>query len=352
MKVIRIIQHYWTSALACFILLLITACNDNDDDTTSGVISEYESNKNIVRVNVVNMATGLKATFADLIPNLDDRIALTQAMVSDTRFFPDDSGYFFVETLEDATVIAHIYDTWIGTSRCDAQDLNGKYHVQEMIDTVEHIGFGFISYYFTNPATDEPADKLSFVTGIEVNGTNDSDDTDNCVGTDDTTPNDNLPWFIGAGLYNDGINNLLYVNDANKTLVMDVTTTLSEAFSAVFNDIYTQESDQITFSQIFINYIRFFEDQSGYFFILDDAGTVISHGTDDTLEGEDMWNLQDSTGDYFIQGLIQTAQENAGGGFYQYYWANPSTGADEEKTTFIIAIPGTDYFIAAGVYQH
>ncbi|WP_299007397.1 cache domain-containing protein [uncultured Shewanella sp.] len=352
MKVIRTTQRYWRSALACFILLLNTACNDSNDDndTTSGVISEYESNKNIVRVNVTNMATGLKATFNELISDLDDQVALTQAMISDTRFFDDDSGYFFVETLENATVIAHIYVSWIGTSRCDAQDLNGKYHVQEMIETVDHIGFGFVSYYFTNPATDEPANKLSFVTGIETYDTDNSDGTNDCVDTDDT--DNNLPWFIGAGLYNEGLNNLLFVNDANKTLVMDVTTTLSEAFAAVFNDIYTQESDQITFSKIFIDYIRFFEDQSGYFFILDDAGTVISHGTDDTLEGEDMWDLQDSTGDYFVQGLIQTAEENSEGGFYQYYWENPATGEDEEKISFIIRIPDTDYFIAAGVYQH
>ncbi|MCL1127439.1 cache domain-containing protein [Shewanella surugensis] len=287
MKMIKTIQHIYSYIFTCVVILLITACNDSESQSQSGYISEYELNKVIVQVNVVNMATGLKATFNEFIDDDDERIALTQAMVNEARFFDDDSGYFFVETLDDATVIAHIYDSWIGTSRIDAQDLNGKYHVQEMIKTVERIGFGFLSYYFTNPATDEPADKHSFVTGIDV-----------------------TEWFIAAGVYNDGIANLLDINDANKTQVKQVTQPMAEGLSAVLTDIYTDESSQTDFLKVFIDYIRFFDDQSGYFFILDSSGTVIAHGADDSLEGEDYWNLTDSKGDYFVQGLITTAEEN------------------------------------------
>lgn len=346
MNMMKTIQQYYVYSFTCFILLFITACNDNDSQSQSGYITQYQLNKDIVQVNVVNIATGLKATFDELITDDDERISLTQAMVSEARFFDDDSGYFFVETLKDATVIAHIYDSWIGTSRYYAQDLNGKYHVQEMIETVDHIGFGFVSYYFTNPATDEPADKHSFVTGIEVNDTDDGDDGD------DGDDMNKLPWFIGAGLYNEGLTTLLDINDANETLVKQITQPMAEGLSAVLTDIYTDESSQTEFLRDFIDYIRFFDDQSGYFFIIDSSGTVIAHGADDSLEGEDYWDLQDSQGDYFVQGLIATAEENTDGGYYQYYWENPSTGEDEEKITFIIAIEDTDYFIASGVYLH
>ena len=36
----------------------------------------------------------------------------------------------------------------IGTYRYDIQDINGKFYVRDMIETIKYKGNGFVDYYF------------------------------------------------------------------------------------------------------------------------------------------------------------------------------------------------------------
>jgi signal transduction histidine kinase len=310
--------------------LSIVSCDDSDDSDIiiqNGGVSLYDLNKDIIQVNVTNTATGLRTVFNTMLSDSTSRAHLCQAFVNDARFFNDNSGYFFIETLDEAWVVAHINQEWIGTSRINAQDLNGKYHVQELVSTVENIGYGFVEYFFINPASGEAEDKLSFVTGMSP-----------------------AEWFIGAGLYNSGEEQYYEAEEANKLLVKEITQTMAKGISGIYDNIYPEESERVEFSRNFIDHIKFFEDQSGYFFILDFDGLSIAHGAQEELQGQNLWNIQDTQGNYVIRGLADVAQNNAEGGYYEYYWENPSTGNEEPKTSYVIQIPDTNYFIGAGVY--
>ena len=310
------------------LILFIISC-ENDDDLTPKV-SLYDLNKEIVEINVTNTATGLRSVFNDMATDSVSRAHLSQAFVNNAVFFDDDSGYFFIETLNDAWVVAHINQNLIGTSRINAQDINGKYHVQEMVNTVNHRGYGFVEYYFLNPSNGLEESKLSFVTGIDPPG-----------------------WFIGAGFYNSNLgSSFLGEKEANKLLIKQVVKSMSGGFSGISQYIYTSIDDRTTFFRRFVNHIRFFDDQSGYVFILDTEGIMVAHGDRQDLEGQDLWNLQDSQGNYFTRGLIETALNNPSGGYYQYFWENPANGSEELKTSFVIVIPGTNYILGSGVYQN
>ncbi len=157
-------------------------------------------------------------------------------------------------------------------------------------------------------------------------------------------------WFIGAGYYDEGIDAYYEEIDASKLLVKEITQTMVNGFSGVFENIYTEEQDRIDFSRSFIDHIRFFDDQSGYFFVYDFDGTCIAHGAAQTREGINYWDLQDAQGNYLIQDVTEMVQNYSDGGFYEYYWENPTTGLEEPKISYVMRIPNTEYWIGAGVY--
>lgn len=314
---------------ALFIAFLLpTALMAQTDKNPEGndLVSQYELDKSIVQINTTNIATGFQAAFNSIVEDTTERAHLCQAFVEDARFFPDESGYFFIETIEDASVIAHANPDLIGTSRIDVQDIYGKYFIRDLVSTVKHIGYGFVEYYRRNLVTNETERKLSFVTGIPA-----------------------ASWFIGAGFYGDPEKNYYEPVDANKQIIEEVTTTIAYGLGGIFENIYTDPSDRIEFCRKFIDYIRFFDDQSGYFFIYDSDCMNIAHGIQKDLQGQDLTEYQDPNGNFVIQGLLEIV-ENDGKGFYEYYWNNPATRQQEPKMAFVIGIPGTDYFIGSGIY--
>lgn len=312
--------------LSSAFLLILFSCNKEESLEGNNLVSQYELDKSIVQINTTNAATGFQSVFTTITEDSTEMAHLCQAFVEDARFFPDGSGYFFIETIEDAWVVAHANLDLIGTSRIDIQDIYGKYFIQDLVSTVKHIGFGFVEYYRRNLVTDETERKLSFVIGIPV-----------------------ASWFIGTGFYGDPEENYYEPIDANKQIIDEVTTTIAKGLGGIFENIYTDPSDRIEFCREFINHIRFFDDQSGYFFIYDSDCINIAHGIQKNLQGQDLTEYQDPQGNYVIQGLLAIVQ-NDGEGFYEYYWNNPVSSQQESKIAFVIKIPGTDFFIGSGIY--
>jgi two-component system NarL family sensor kinase len=75
----------------------------------------------------------------------------------------------------------------------------------------------------------------------------------------------------------------------------------------------------------------------------------VAHSTQPDLQGQNLYDYQDSHGNYVIRDLIQIAKDD-NSGFYEYYWNNPNNGNEELKQSFVIKIPGIDYFIGSGIY--
>lgn len=309
-----------------FSLFFIESCKTNCPEPTLQV-TQYALDKAIVEINTTNVSTGFETVFSKTITDSTNRAKFSQAFVDAARFYDDESGYFFIETLPLAWAVAHINHDIIGTSRINIQDENGKYFIQQMVETVTYSGFGFIEYYKKNPSTGISERKLSFVTSI---------------------PSAN--WFIGAGFYGDPENNYYTETDANKAILKEVTSTMAKGIAGIFEHIFPVNDDQIAFCRDFIDHIRFFDNGSGYFFINDFNGINIAHGANQAHQGQSDFDLQDSRGAYIIRDMVNIVK-SSNSGYYQYYWNDPASGKEKLKETYVIRIPNTDYFIGSGFYQ-
>lgn len=302
-------------------------CYPGPDTNT---ISEYDLLKSIVEINSVNFATGFESYFSK--PERNTGVydstymaEVCQAVINPVRFLGDESGYFFVES-NNAWMVAHATKPdLIGTYRYDVTDINGKYYVRDMVETITYKGYGFVDYYFENPETGNKTKKLAFVKEIEYPG-----------------------FFIGTGFYNyyDG---WYYTNDeASLAIVENATLSMAQGLGGGI-DMMTDSLERVMFCRDFIDNIRFFDNHSGYFFVYDFNCVNAAHGTQKDLQGQNLYNYQDSHGNYVIRALVDIAK-TYNFGYYEYYWNNPVTGEEEPKLAFVYKIPGIDYLIGSGVY--
>ena len=137
--------------------------------------------------------------------------------------------------------------------------------------------------------------------------------------------------------------------EAQKQTAVAVVHSAAVGLGAVLHN-YQNETDRINFIRAYIDKIRFYPDQSGYFYVYNFDCVNIAHATQKNLQGQNLYNYQDSRGNCVIR-LLAAAAKN-GGGFVTYYWVNPSAATKEEqqKIGYVEPIPGTDYFIGTGVY--
>ena len=132
-------------------------------------------------------------------------------------------------------------------------------------------------------------------------------------------------------------------------IVEEATQIMATGIGGVFAEIYSDSLERVGFCRNFIDHIRFFDDQSGYFFIYDFNCINVAHGVQKDIQGENLYNYQDSHGNYVIRDLGYIAA-NEGSGFYQYYWNNSVSGLEEAKIAYVEKIPGIDYFVGSGFY--
>jgi len=321
MKITTIISKFLI-ALA----ILLSACTKEEYFYSYDKVSQYELDKAIVQISTTNVATGFETVFSDLIPDSASRAQFCQAFVMPVRFFDNEAGYFFVESYNAWMIIDAAKPELTGQYRYDVQDANGKFYVQEMVSTIKYIGYGFVEYFFENPVTNNIERKLSFVKSIPA-----------------------AEFFIGAGFYENQSEKYYEQADANKQIVIESTRTAAEGIAGVFENYYTDTLDRVEFCRKFIDHIRFFDNQSGYFFIYDFECVNVAHGIQKNLQGQDLYDYQDSHGNYVIRELVNVAK-NHGEGYYEYYWNNPVTSQEEPKLAWVIKIPGIDYFIGSGIY--
>lgn len=95
-----------------------------------------------------------------------------------------------------------------------------------------------------------------------------------------------------------------------------------------------------------LNDLRYENDNSGYFFILQD-GKFVAFPPSPQRVGESVMNFKDSNGVMFNKELVAKAQK--GGGFVEYIFDKPGMGK-QPKISYGTHIGNTDYVIATGVY--
>jgi two-component system, NarL family, sensor kinase len=90
-----------------------------------------------------------------------------------------------------------------------------------------------------------------------------------------------------------------------------------------------------------------FEDD-GYFFAYEMSGVNLVHPKQPDFIGKNLWNFQDRSGNFLIQGLIRAAQ--AGGGYHRYIWEKPPLMKQEDKIGYVVAIDRWNWIMGTGLY--
>lgn len=87
--------------------------------------------------------------------------------------------------------------------------------------------------------------------------------------------------------------------------------------------------------------------ESGYIFFLEKDGMMIGHPN---IEDKQSWDLQDSSGQYFIRNIIKTAEK--GGGFTSYPFHLPDNmDKTADKITYSKVDPNWGWIVAASSYK-
>lgn len=123
----------------------------------------------------------------------------------------------------------------------------------------------------------------------------------------------------------------------------------------IANGIYTTYKDsksEAELKEIIREAIRpmLFNEGRGYFFIYDLDGTTVLLPFSPHLEGQNLWDLQDSVGTYIIRTTAKMVREQ-GEGFQRWYWYKPGdTSKKYEKIGFSKYFEPFDWWIGTGEY--
>lgn len=86
-----------------------------------------------------------------------------------------------------------------------------------------------------------------------------------------------------------------------------------------------------------------------YLFVVAFDGNTLAHGGNPKLVGKSLKELRDANGTLFIQKMIDQAQK--GPGWVDYKWTNPTTKKVQDKTTYVVPVPGANALIGCGIYK-
>ncbi|KGY13332.1 chemotaxis protein [Vibrio tubiashii] len=128
-----------------------------------------------------------------------------------------------------------------------------------------------------------------------------------------------------------------------ETLVESALSVVQYHYQQSQNGTLSTEKAQERALQV-ISAMRF--DGDNYIFVGDGDGVQIATGVASLL-GNNILNLQDSEGRYFVKSLYDTARN--GGGFIDYTWANPDKGTTDPKTSYAIMFEPWDWMIGSGM---
>jgi len=87
-----------------------------------------------------------------------------------------------------------------------------------------------------------------------------------------------------------------------------------------------------------------------YIFVYDFNGVCLAHGQKPKLVGKNRLDVEDVNGKKYIKELVDLAKTK-GTGSVDYMFQNPETKKIEPKTSFFKVAPGSDFFLACGIYK-
>jgi signal transduction histidine kinase len=156
-------------------------------------------------------------------------------------------------------------------------------------------------------------------------------------------------WYTGSGFFLSEEVPLMSAQEVTDRIVTNAVDAVAGGIGAVLAMQTGDSLKRVELMRTFLQHIRFFDDLSGYFYVIDYRGYNVVQPPNPALQGTAEWDIKDSHGNYLVRDLIKTAK--AGGGFYEYYWINYQTEKEELKRAYAKQIPGYDYLIGSGTYR-
>ncbi|WP_332399137.1 methyl-accepting chemotaxis protein [Vibrio metschnikovii] len=89
-------------------------------------------------------------------------------------------------------------------------------------------------------------------------------------------------------------------------------------------------------------------ESDGYFFAYDSQGVNTLHAINPSLEGKNLYGLQDENGVPVIAGLIRAAKSDDG--FLYFSWHKPTINAQAPKLGYAEYLPKWDWVLGTGIY--
>lgn len=149
-----------------------------------------------------------------------------------------------------------------------------------------------------------------------------------------------------------------YINENEKFLMneaKDEVRNIVNLAYQIINDIYI-ENPNLPRDQILekiktkLRNTRFFNDLSGYYVIFDLNGTSIMHGDNKELEGQNLIDLQDGEGRFFIKEALERLKtEEAYSAVWD--WKNPKDEISRKKVGYIRRYTPLNIYVASGRYE-
>ncbi|MCB5161097.1 cache domain-containing protein [Marinomonas algarum] len=134
--------------------------------------------------------------------------------------------------------------------------------------------------------------------------------------------------------------------DAKKKALKNHVSIAMSAIQPIMDDASLEDAEAQRRVKALLARLRYEED--GYFFAYEMLGVNLVHPTQPDFVGQNLWDFQDRSGNYLIQGLINEAQ--AGGGYYRYIWEKPPLMRQEDKIGYVVAIDRWNWIVGTGLY--
>jgi len=268
-------------------------------DLGSGLGSEMQGQMADMQAEVMAEMAGMlseapgvveqvKGQVAAAVELYDDLGEAAFAEITSSGDYIDGELYVFVLSADGIAAYAADPDR-VGQSFSDLDSI-GASIVQGILDAATPDG-AWTTYRTTNPTTGRDEPKRSWVVA-----------------------RDGL--VFGSGYYND-------VDELVKDQVAGAIERYEAVGSAAFEEI-TSSGDYI--------------DGEMYVFVGAPDGVILAHAANPDLVGQDLYDLQDSTGAYIVRGILDTATPD--GAWTTYRFTNPITGEEEPKHTWAVLNDG------------
>ena len=151
--------------------------------------------------------------------------------------------------------------------------------------------------------------------------------------------------------------NMISDLDVKKSIIQVNSANFATGFETVFSKTTSKASNrhdsayQAQMCQSVINKVRFFDDESGYFFVESYNAWMVAHATKPDFIGTYRYNIQDIHGKYYVRDMVE-AIVYKGFGFVEYYFDHTETGVATKKLSFVKSIPEAEFFIGTGFYNY